>query len=54
MSNNWNNYIEYLKVWAEQHKAKEYEGMSPDCYDEFLDNEQNEADGWTKIGEISM
>ena len=42
MNNNWNNYIEYLKVWAEQHKEIENEGMSPVCYDEFLDNESEE------------
>ena len=50
----WNNYIEYLKDWARQHEEEENEGMSPVCYDEFLDNEQNEAEGWTKIGEIDM
>lgn len=39
---NWNNYIEYLKDWARQHEEVENEGMSPACYDEFLDNENEE------------
>lgn len=39
---NWNNYIEYLKDWARQHEEEENEGMSPVCYDEFLDNESEE------------
>lgn len=38
----WNNYIEYLKDWARQHEGQEFEGMSPVCYDEFLDNESEE------------
>ena len=36
---NWNNYIEYLKDWATQHQEEANEGMSPACYEEFLDNE---------------
>lgn len=39
---NWNNYIEYLKDWARQHEEEENEGMSPVCYEEFLDNESEE------------
>lgn len=38
----WNNYIEYLIKWAEAHKGIEFEGMSPVCYDEFLENEEEE------------
>ena len=39
---NWNNYIEYLKDWADQHREIENEGMSPACYGEFLYNEGEE------------
>ena len=39
---NWNNYIEYLKDWARQHEEIENEGMSPACYEEFLENESEE------------
>lgn len=39
---NWNNYIQYLKDWARQHEEQKFEGMSPVCYDEFLDNESEE------------
>jgi len=39
---NWNNYIEYLKDWARQHEEIENDGMSPACYDEFLDNEKGD------------
>lgn len=40
----WNNYIEYLKDWATQHIEEENEGMSPACYEEFLDNEYEEEE----------
>lgn len=40
---NWNNYIQYLKDWARQHEDIENEGMSPVCYEEFLDNENEES-----------
>lgn len=40
MIGHWSNYIEYLKDWARQHEEEEYKGMSPACYDEFLDNEE--------------
>lgn len=39
----WNNYIEYLKDWANQHSDEMCEGMSPACYEEFLDNEYEEG-----------
>lgn len=42
MKTNWDKYIEYLKRWAETHSDNEFEGMSPVCYDEFLDNEEEE------------
>lgn len=35
----WKLYIEYLKQWAEDHSDEECEGMSPACYDEWVDNE---------------
>lgn len=35
----WQRYIAYLKEWAETHSGEEFAGMSPACYDEWLDNE---------------
>ena len=35
----WQRYISYLKEWAETHSGEEFTGMSPACYDEWLDNE---------------
>ena len=43
----WGKYCSYLTEWAKDHSAPEYEGMSPDCYAEWLDNEylyENEPD----------
>lgn len=42
MAIGWNNYIEYLKDWARQHEEQKFEGMSPICYGEFLDNENEQ------------
>lgn len=41
MQNNeiWNKYIEYLHKWADSHSGAGFAGMSPACYDEWLDNE---------------
>lgn len=36
---NWQLYIQYLKEWAKNHKDEWYEGCSPACYEEFLDND---------------
>ena len=35
----WQRYIAYLKEWAETHSNERFAGMSPACYDEWLDNE---------------
>lgn len=39
---NWDNYISYLHEWAAEHSNEAYAGMSPVCYDEWLDNECEE------------
>ena len=39
MDNKWKLYIEYIKNWAEEHSDGAYAGMSPICYDEWIDNE---------------
>lgn len=39
---NWNNYIEYLLDWANQHRDVENMGMSPASWEEFLDWENEE------------
>ena len=33
----WARYINYLIEWALAHSSEEYDGMSPACYDEWLD-----------------
>ena len=36
----WEKYIEYLKQWVEDHKEESFEGMSPACFDEWEENEE--------------
>lgn len=38
----WSDYIMYLLKWSSEHADKEFAGMSPACYDEWLDNESEE------------
>lgn len=38
----WSDYIMYLLKWSSEHANKEFAGMSPACYDEWLDNEKGE------------
>ena len=40
----WEKYIEYLKKWAEEHKDEKNAGMSPACFDEWEENEEEEND----------
>lgn len=35
----WERYLKYLMLWTLDHKDENYEGMSPACYDEFCDND---------------
>ena len=35
----WKGYLDYLKEWADNHKQINNYGMSPACFDEWLDNE---------------
>ena len=39
MNNHWNEYIDYLRNWAETHSDETFAGMSPACFDEWRDNE---------------
>ena len=39
----WKDYINYLHNWADEHSDEKFSGMSPVCYDEFLDND---SDNW--------
>lgn len=39
---NWDNYISYLHEWAREHSDEVYAGMSPACYDEWQDCENEE------------
>ena len=43
MKTPWQQYIQYLKDWAEDHSSELCDGMSPVCYDEWLDNEYAES-----------
>lgn len=38
----WARYIDYLIEWAFDHSGEEYDGMSPACYDEWCNNENEE------------
>jgi hypothetical protein len=35
----WERYLKYLMMWTLDHQNEYYEGMSPACYDEFCDND---------------
>ena len=35
----WERYLKYLMMWILDHRDNCYEGMSPACYDEFCDND---------------
>ena len=35
----WERYIKYLIIWAIDHEDIAYEDMSPACYDEFCEND---------------
>lgn len=37
--NKWSRYIDYLRKWADSHSGAGFAGMSPACYDEWLDTE---------------
>ena len=37
----WSRYIDYLKQWAKTHASINCAGMSPACYDEWCDNEDD-------------
>lgn len=38
----WIGYLNYLANWTEEHKHINNYGMSPVCFDEWLDNEAEE------------
>ena len=44
MSSDWKRYIDYLHKWADDHEAEEFEGCCPDCFEEFLDAEEEYND----------
>ncbi len=35
----WERYLKYLMLWTLEHQEEYYEGMSPACYNEFCDND---------------
>lgn len=39
----WKAYLNYLVNWAFDHQGKEFAGMTPACYEEFLDCECQEV-----------
>ena len=40
----WNGYIKYLQEWAKESADSKFYGMSPACFDEWLDNEHAEEE----------
>lgn len=40
----WERYINYLSSWVLSHNDEACDGMSPKCYDEWCDNEDNDED----------
>lgn len=38
----WQRYLKYLTLWVLDHQGSEYEQMSPACYDEFCDNDDQD------------
>ena len=38
----WASYCEYVSRWADDHASMESYGMSPACFDEWVDNEEKE------------
>ena len=39
----WARYINYLINWAHDHSGEDSKGMSPVCFDEWGDNEDEEC-----------
>ena len=48
MEDDWKQYLDYLREWANSHAGNEHKGMSPACYDEWYDNEYGEVE--IKVG----
>ena len=40
-SSNYHEYLLYLLQWVFDHKGEAFAGMSPACFDEWLNNEAN-------------
>lgn len=38
----WQRYTNYLIEWAISHKEEAFAGMTPACFDEWLENEYKE------------
>lgn len=49
----WELYLNYLKEWADSHKGMKFFGMSPACYQEWLDNEIENVYGDSEDGSES-
>lgn len=44
LANKWQQYINYLRNWANDHEEPTFAGSSPACYDEWHDNEYETKD----------
>ncbi len=40
----WQRYLNYLAEWVFTHIGEEFSGMSPVCFNEWRDNEEQEVD----------
>lgn len=43
-SSDYHKYLLYLLQWVFDHKSDVYAGMSPACFDEWIDNEAEEEE----------
>ena len=50
----WNEYLQYLRDWADSHGEPGFYGMTPACFDEWLDCEhcEDEADDVAEIAAV--
>lgn len=44
LTNKWQQYINYLRKWANDHEEPTFDGSSPAYYDEWCDNEYETND----------
>lgn len=38
----WRQYLQYLRDWSTSHSSPEFYGMTPPCFNEWIDNEHSD------------